>query len=121
MPCCGAVCALLLHVSICVGIGGPFLCLGQALRFLLIAGVSLPRQADSELFGRVITVNFARVLTTKLGVAKPIWGDVDEYARIKAGKPADEEDSAGAPAEAAAAAPSVGPAPGPPVAEPAPQ
>ena len=44
---------------------------------------------DAEFFGRVITVNFARALTTKLGVAKPVWGDVDEYARIKAGLPAE--------------------------------
>ena len=47
--------------------------------------------ADGELFGRVITVNFARPIQNKLGVSKPVWGDVDEYSRIKAGKPAEDD------------------------------
>ncbi len=37
--------------------------------------------ADSELYGRVITVNVARALSGKLGSSKAVWADADEWER----------------------------------------
>lgn len=69
--------------------------------------------AESEFYGRVLTVNFARPLQNKLGTTRPVWDDIDEYNKLKeqivAGEIASDGPTrlAAAPDEDAAAEPDV--------------
>ena len=61
------------------------------------------RSADSELYGRVLTVNTARALSGKLGGSKAVWADADAWeARLKEDGLQTEQELAAAAADDAA-------------------